>query len=108
MKLKIYTIGAISKDPNWKKKLQRIKDHYEALGYQVLSPLDYEDGLTYEAYMRLSMNYVFECDLLAALPDWEESPGAIAEVALANCLRKPVLFRGEDHEKSNPFTVNRA
>jgi len=108
MKPKVYTIGAISSDPHWKPKFQEIKDQYEALGCHVLSPLDHGDGLTYETYMKLSMRYVFECDSLVALPDWEDSPGAIAEVALANCLQKPVLFRGERYEKSNTNTVNRA
>ncbi len=87
--MKIYTIGAISSDPKWKQKFQAVKDKWEAMGFTVLSPLDHGDGLTYEDYMRRSMEYVFECDGVVRLPCWTKSPGARAEMALLKALNSP-------------------
>lgn len=82
----IYTVGAISSDPKWKEKFQEAKEKYESLGYKVLSPLDHGDGLSYADYMRLGVEYVFMSDKLLTISGWKDSPGALAEVALAECL----------------------
>ena len=88
----IYIVGAISSDPDWKAKFQAVKDHYESLGFNVLSPLDYPENLTYRRYMQLSMEYVFKADLILALPDWDRSPGATAEIYTAMSIDTPIIY----------------
>ena len=92
MKPIAYTIGAIGSDPEWKPKFQAIKDRYEDLGFHVLSPLDHPDNLTYRRYMQLSMEYVFRADMILALPDWDRSPGATAEIYTAMSIKTPILY----------------
>lgn len=92
MKPIIYTVGSISDDPRWKSKFKAAKDHYESLGFEVLSPLDCPDGLTYCRYMQLSMEYVFRADMILALPDWDRSPGATAEIYTAMSIKTPILY----------------
>ena len=60
----------------------------EAAGYTVLNPARQPDGLEYHQYLELALKDVFACDGIALLPSWRLSPGAQAEVALADALKK--------------------
>lgn len=57
-------------------------------GYEVLNPARQGYGKEYHEYLQLAIADVFECDAIALLPGWEDSPGAKAEVALADALGK--------------------
>ena len=60
----------------------------KSVGYEVLNPARQGFGLEYHDYLKLALADVFECDGIALLRNWDESPGALAEVALADCLGK--------------------
>lgn len=60
----------------------------KSVGFKVLNPARQGFGLTYDEYLKRAMADVFACDGIALLPDWENSPGAKAEVALADALKK--------------------
>jgi hypothetical protein len=60
----------------------------EAAGYEVINPARQGFGLTYDEYLKRAMADVFDCDGIAMLPDWHMSPGAQAEIALADALKK--------------------
>ena len=60
----------------------------KSVGYEVLNPARQGYGLTYDGYLKLAIADVFACDGIALLPRWEDSPGAKAEVALADALKK--------------------
>lgn len=60
----------------------------KSVGYEVINPARQGYGLEYHEYLKRAIADVFECDGIALLPNWERSPGANAEVALADCLRK--------------------
>lgn len=101
---KIYTVGKITGDPNWQAKFQAVKEKYESLGFEVLSPLDHPAGLEYEDYMKLSMDYVFDADGIVMLPDWRDSPGAVAEIGLAQAINthgkpKPYIEDGTGYDE---------
>jgi hypothetical protein len=42
----------------------------------------------YDALMRIDLAILEECDAIAMLPDWRESPGARQELAQAKALKK--------------------
>lgn len=58
----------------------------KSVGYEVLNPARQPDGLTYEEYLKRAMADVFACDGVALLTGYENSPGAKAELALADAL----------------------
>ena len=60
----------------------------KAAGYQVLNPARQPDGLTYDEYLHRAIADVFACDGVALLRGHEDSPGARAELALADALKK--------------------
>ena len=55
------------------------------------------DDRDYEWYMRQCVDAVFDSLSVVMLPGWEDSPGAVAERALARALGIPVeLPKGDD------------
>jgi len=60
----------------------------KSVGYEVLNPARQGYGKEYHEYLELAIADVFACDGIALLPRWEDSPGAKAEVALADALKK--------------------
>lgn len=59
-----------------------------SVGFKVLNPARQGYGLTYDEYLKRAIADVFECDGIALLKGWTDSPGAWAEVALADALKK--------------------
>lgn len=91
-------------------------------GYKVLSPVDLDrangfdamllpattdwnklpEGVDFEECVTRDIQAVRDADAVVTLPGWEDSPGARAEVALAQWLRKPtyglaVLLWNDNH-----------
>ena len=62
----------------------------EAQGYRVLNPACSPLGLEYDQYMRIAFAMLEACDIIALLPNWEDSNGAKAELAYATCMNKQV------------------
>lgn len=63
-------------------------------GYHVENPAENTlppdfDGDKWQAYMRLSLRQLLTCDVVAALPGWEQSKRATIEVHLARSLGIP-------------------
>lgn len=50
-----------------------------ALGYHVENPAENPRQDSWEAYMRQSIRQMLTCDLVAFLPGWAESRGALLE-----------------------------
>ena len=53
--------------------------HFRALGYHVENPAENPPQGSWEAYMRLSLAQLLQCDEAAFLPRWEHSRGAQVE-----------------------------
>lgn len=75
-------------------------EHLRALGHEVYNPAEWETR-----YNKGVFNHTIafadyctfisrEADGLVVLPGWENSPGATAEVALAQAIKKPIFLYG--------------
>lgn len=53
------------------------------LGMTVLNPAKNPPGLSIQAYMDIDIAMVRHCNIIATLPGWKESCGAVAEVRYA-------------------------
>jgi hypothetical protein len=86
--MKVYISGKITGDPDHKRKFDEAEEKLREMGHVVLNPTILPDGLEYDNYMDIDMAMVRACDVVALLPDWEESAGARAEMAYGECLGK--------------------
>lgn len=70
--------------PAFEVEAQRLR----ALGYKVLSPHEQvlDEGKTWEDYMRVDIPLVCQADLIATLPGWTESRGAMLECFIGRQL----------------------
>ena len=62
-----------------------------AIGYEVINPCSVVPQPDWERYMRLGIAGVCRADLVAVLPRWVESRGAMLEVFVARQLAIPVV-----------------
>lgn len=95
--MKLYLSGPMTGLPNLNYPAFRLAaGKLRALGHEVYNPAEWEDLnnfgtfnliLAFEDYCRF---IVREADAVVALEGWECSPGAIAETALAEAIKKPV------------------
>lgn len=63
-------------------------------GLHPVNPFDLVDqdaGFSIREYMEKDVAALFECDAIAVLPGWQNSHGAIAEVALSCVIMIPAL-----------------
>jgi len=72
------------------------QDRLMRLGYTVLNPHDlFQDVDTkhfkWEDYMKHCIAQMVFCNIVATLPDWHESKGAVMEVDIARKLNIPVV-----------------
>ena len=89
----VYISGAITADPDFKLKFNRAAEAVRAAGARLcLNPAELpENWGDYEAYMEHCMLMVRRSEAIVMLPCWSNSPGARAERAYAESLRRPVL-----------------
>lgn len=69
-----------------------VAEQFRAKGFLVENPAENpapECG-TWQAYMRMSVRQIADCDGLVLLPNWHNSRGARAEFRLATDLMLPV------------------
>lgn len=92
--MRLYISGGISIDPNgYKAKFQAAEDALRAAGYDVVNPARNPviPGWTWLDYMRVDIAQIAQnCDGIALLHDWEQSPGARVERTLCEGLGLPV------------------
>jgi|LGOV01.1.fsa_nt_gb hypothetical protein len=101
-----YVFGPMSGVPEFNKPaFHATKTFLVNKGYTVLSPADTPIGLTQAQYMDISFAQIRACDIMFALPGWNTSPGAIAEVAYALKIGK-MFFRRYGSNSMVTFTPN--
>lgn len=97
---RLYLAGPITfvGPPTWNRPaFEAAAEKLRALGYEVVNPVDldppdHEPGSwTWEAYMRRDLKALLDCEAVALLPDWEQSPGALLERHVARELGMTVL-----------------
>lgn len=78
-------------------------ERLRALGYHVENPAENEPPAcgTWQGYMRRAVAQLITCDVIALLPGWSESRGALVERQLAVTLGMPAL---QANKIQNPHT----
>ena len=97
-KQRVYVAGPMTGLPDFNypafnAEAQRLR----GLGYQVENPAENPAQDTWQAYMRQAVAQLVTCDLVALLPGWENSRGALIENGLAVSLGIPVVLAAEVH-----------
>lgn len=93
--MKIYIIGKINGDPNFKEKFAAVEDELVSRGHIVINPAKYPDGLDAQTYMRYSFTSVEAAELIVELPCAVDSPGAGIEARYARYIRRGVVTLAE-------------
>lgn len=88
---KFYIAGKITGKKGYKEDFKRAERYLEKFG-PVLNPADLPAGLTPENYMSICFPMLFAADVVAFLPGYEESKGAMLEYNMAKYIGKGVIF----------------
>jgi len=98
MKTKVYIAGKYN-DTNIIKCLANIKLGIRATvmaihdGYIPFCPfLDFDPDLTRQEYQAYSMEWLYSCEEIWLLPNWNDSPGSIAEKETAEKLGIKIVY----------------
>jgi hypothetical protein len=60
-------------------------------GHIVLNPAELPDGMNADRYMPICLSMVGVADMVFALDNWQDSPGAVIEIKLARYQGKKII-----------------
>lgn len=89
---KLYLGGKITGDEHYREKFYRAAAKLEDQGHAVMNPATLPDGFDYEEYMAVCFTMIDQCEVVALLPDFEDSPGALREKAYAEKTGREVMI----------------
>jgi len=94
--MKVYIAGKIGDLPveEYTKKFNGAHKYLERHGYDVVSPikLPHAHSRTWAAYMLENLAALSECEGIAMLPNWMDSPGARIEHAFAYRMGLEIFY----------------
>lgn len=90
--VKVYIAGKITGDRNYREKFSCAQEDLEGQGFTVLNPAKLPEGLLPEDYMRICMAMMDSADIVAFLPDYEQSRGAQIEWAWCQYVGKQTMY----------------
>lgn len=90
--VKVYIAGKITGDRNYREKFSCAQEDLEGQGFTVLNPAKLPEGLLPEDYMRICMAMMDSSDIVAFLPDYEQSRGAQIEWAWCQYVGKQTMY----------------
>ena len=94
MAKKIYISGPMTGIANAnREEFFKANARLAAYGYTVLNPAVNPEGLSYDEYMAIDMAMLQVCDAIYMLTGYQKSPGARAELALAESLKFNVFYQ---------------
>ena len=93
--MKIYIVGNITGEPNYKEKFDIAATSLEAQGHIVLNPAELPEGMLPADYMRLRFAMIDTADAIYLLKGWYSSFGASIERSYAMYTGKSILIGGE-------------
>lgn len=92
--MKVYIAGKITGDSEYKKKFQIAQNDFENHGHIVLNPATLPDGMTTSDYMRICFSMMECADVVAFLPDFRQSKGAMLEWSWCQYTGKQTMYIG--------------
>ena len=90
--MKVYIAGKITGDTEYQKKFRRAQKCLENEGFAVLSPAALPEGMNPADYMRICFAMMDSADVVAFLPDYEQSRGAQLEWAWCQYTSKQTMY----------------
>lgn len=90
--MKVYIAGKISGDENYREKFEVFAQMERDKGHVVLNPAVLPLGLTEADYMRIDLAMLDCADIVYFLPDYQESEGAMLELAYCKRTGKEHAF----------------
>ncbi|WP_421228514.1 DUF4406 domain-containing protein [Aeromonas jandaei] len=83
--VKVYVAGPMTGLPEFNRPaFFAAEAHLKELGAVVVNPAVLPDGFSHDAYMRMCIPMMMECDAVAFLPGWQQSKGARQEFTRAH------------------------
>ena len=92
--MKIYISGSISKNPNYRKQFMEAEMKLFADGFDSINPAK-NHGNSYKEYIDKGLLQLMECDAIYMLRGYEESIGAMLELAYAEAVGIKVIKEEE-------------
>lgn len=90
--MKVYIAGKITGDSTYREKFQRAKKALEGEGFIVLNPAELPEGMLSSDYMRICFAMMECADVVAFLPDYDQSKGAWLEFDWCQYTGKQTMF----------------
>lgn len=85
--VKVYVAGPMTGLPELNRPaFFAAEAHLMSLGAQVMNPAILPNGWSHEAYMRIAIPMLMECEAVAFLPGWQQSSGARREFTRAQAF----------------------
>lgn len=94
-KQKIYIAGGMTGYENFNRKAFNDAELKLSLNYIVLNPAILPEGLSQKDYMSICLPMVACCDVIYMLDGYEDSSGALSELALAEKLGLKVILENK-------------
>ena len=86
--MKIYIAGKSAGDKQYREKFREAAKTLEAAGHVVLNPATLPDGMEQADYMRICLAMLDSADMAVFLPDYQQSKGAMVELAYCQRIGK--------------------
>ncbi|MEG0944377.1 MAG: DUF4406 domain-containing protein [Angelakisella sp.] len=90
--MKAYIAGKITGDPNYRTKFQSAAEQLKEKGLIIVSPATLTEGMNVADYMRICFAMMDSVDIVAFLPDYTDSRGALLEHAWCQYVGKQTMY----------------
>ena len=90
--MKIYIAGKINGDAEYQEKFRRAQKLLEDQGFVVMSPAVMPEGMRPADYMRICFAMMDSADVVAFLPDYDQSRGAQLEFDWCQYVGKQTMY----------------
>lgn len=90
--MKIYIAGKITGNPDYKNQFKEAEKKLRLEGHTVMNPAVLSPGFEHHEYMKICYSMIDICDVVAFLPNWEDSKGAKMEMDFSSSKNKKIIF----------------
>ena len=94
--MKVYIAGKIAGDIFYRQKFRKAQKAFEKDGHIVLNPAVLPEGMQSCDYMRICFAMMECADIVAFLPDYQRSKGAMLELSWCRYTGKKTMYIGLD------------